>query len=77
MYLHHFRGSADTIPWSIVQQAMQQDPGLYALAVAMHPSRRATLITHSLPTGATQYYAEASLTGRDLRITFKFARFEG
>ena len=75
MYRHHFGESAGTIPWSIVQQAMQQDPGLYALAVATHPSGRATLVTHSLPTGATQYHAEVSLIGGDLRVAF--ARPEG
>ena len=75
MYRHHFGGSVDTIPWSILQQAMQQDPALYALAVATHPSGRAILVTHSLPTGATQYHAEASLTGGDLRVAF--ARPEG
>lgn len=72
MYRHHFGRSAETTSWSIMQQAMQQDPGLYALAVATHPSRRTTLVTHSLPTSATQYHAEASLTGEpgDLRVAF-------
>ena len=70
MYRHHFRESVGSIAWSIMQQAMQQDPGLYALAVATHPSGKATLVTHSLPTGATQYHVEVSLTGGNLRVSF-------
>ena len=70
MYCHHFGESAGSIPWSIMQQVMQQDPGLYSLVVATHPCGRATLVTHSLPTGATQYHTEVSLTGGDLRVTF-------
>ena len=54
MNRHHFGESADTIPWSIMQQAMQQDQGLYALVVATHLSGRANLVTHSLRTGAIQ-----------------------
>ena len=76
MYRHHFEGGTGAVLWSIMQQAMRQDLGLYVLAVVTHPSRQTTLVTHNLPTDATQYRAEISLTGEPGDLRFAFARPE-
>lgn len=51
---------------------MRQDPGPYALTVASHASRLATLVNHILPTSAGHYHVEAPLAGElgDLRVAF-------
>ena len=50
MIRHHLGVGVDSIHWSIMQQAMRQDPGLYALAIALHVSGSTALVNHNLPT---------------------------
>ena len=76
MYRHHFEGGTGAVLWSIMQQAMRQDLGLYVLAVTTHPSGQTTLVTHNLPTDATQYRADISFTGEPGDLRFAFARPE-
>lgn len=76
MYRHYFDGGTGAVLWSIIQQAMRQDLGLYVLAVTTHPSGQTTLVTHNLPTDATQYRADISLTGEPGDLRFAFARPE-
>ena len=73
MYRHHLGANVGFIPWSIAQQAMRQDPGLYALAVASHPCGLTTLVTHGMPTDSGHYHAETPLAGGlgDLRVALE------
>jgi hypothetical protein len=69
MYRHHLGPDTSLPPWSIMNQAMRQDPGLYALVVSLHPSGSTYLVNH-VAHGPSRFLTGVAIgRGRDLLVT--------